>query len=192
MKRAVSLHAFSLSKQLAFTAVFAALCCIGTIVIVVPLPTGYFNAGDVFVLLAGWCLGPLYGSVAAAVGSALADVISGFPVYAPATFFIKGSVAFLAFYICFLFKKVIKKEKLDCISRALSAVISEAAMVLGYFVFEWILYGLGGATGALLGNVLQRVCCGACAILLIAGLYPAKSVQNFFPSLTLSKTGSKN
>lgn len=52
----------SVAKRLAFSAVFAALCCVATVVIVVPLPYGYFNLGDVFVLLAGWCLGPLYGA----------------------------------------------------------------------------------------------------------------------------------
>lgn len=48
----------SAAKRLAFTALFAALCCVGTMFIVIPLPHGYFNAGDVFVLLAGWCMGP--------------------------------------------------------------------------------------------------------------------------------------
>ena len=43
MKTTLRTHAFSLSKQLALTAVFAALCLIGTIVIVVPLPFGFFN-----------------------------------------------------------------------------------------------------------------------------------------------------
>lgn len=56
----------SIAKRLAFSAVFAALCCVATVVIVVPLPYGYFNLGDVFVLLAGWCLGPLYGAAAEA------------------------------------------------------------------------------------------------------------------------------
>ena len=91
MKQAVSLRGFSPAKQIAFTALFASLCCIGTVLIVVPLPaSGYFNAGDIFVLLSAWCLGPLFGSVASAVGSALADIVSGFAIYAPATFLIKG------------------------------------------------------------------------------------------------------
>ena len=53
----------SAAKRLAFTALFAALCCVGTMFIVIPLPHGYFNAGDVFVLLAGWCMGPVFGGV---------------------------------------------------------------------------------------------------------------------------------
>ena len=58
MKKTVALQGFSLSKNIAFTALFAALCAVGTIVLVIPLPYGYFNAGDIFVLLSAWCLLP--------------------------------------------------------------------------------------------------------------------------------------
>ena len=62
----------SAAKRLAFTALFAALCCVGTMFIVIPLPHGYFNAGDVFVLLAGWCMGPVFGGIAAGLHNNLA------------------------------------------------------------------------------------------------------------------------
>lgn len=187
MKKAVTLHAFSLSKRLAFTALFSALCCIGTIVIVVPLPFGYFNAGDIFVLLSAWCLGPLYGSVSAAVGSAIADIISGYAIYAPATFFIKGLDAFVAYTVWFFLKKCIQKESLDFLSRLFSAVLGEGVMVLGYFGYEWILYGLGGATATIFGNVLQSVCGLACATAIVCVLYSVKSVKQLFPALHSKK-----
>ena len=129
---------FPSAKQIVFTALFAALCCIGTLIIAIPLPNGYFNTGDVFVLLSGWCLGPIYGSAAAAIGSALADVISGYSLYAPATHLIKGFNAFIAYTVCLFWKKCIKKESLDILSRAFSAVCGEAIMILGYFLFESI------------------------------------------------------
>ncbi len=185
MKKALTLHAFSLSKRLAFTALFAALCCIGTIVIVVPLPFGYFNAGDIFVLLSAWCLGPLYGSVSAAVGSALADIISGYAIYAPATFFIKGLDAFVAYTVWFFLKKCIQKESLDFLPRLFSAALGEGVMVLGYFGYEWILYGLGGATATIFGNVLQGVCGLACATAIVCILYSVKSVKQLFPALRI-------
>lgn len=76
----------SLAKHLSFTAVLAALCCVSTVFFVVPLPaSGYFNMGDVFVLLSGWLLGPLYGAAAAGLGTMLADVVGGYASYAPAT-----------------------------------------------------------------------------------------------------------
>lgn len=106
------------AKNLAFAAVFAALCFTGTFVIVIPLPYGYFNAGDVFVLLAGWCLGPVYGSVAAAAGSSLADVLSGFALYAPATFVIKGADALVAWAVYRAIRRLISAERLDFLPRA--------------------------------------------------------------------------
>ncbi len=171
------------SKNLAFAALFAALCCVSTLVIAIPLPNGYFNTGDVFVLLSGWCLGPVYGSIAAAIGSALADVISGYTLYALPTFFIKGIDAFIAYMVWAFLKKIINKEKLDFLPRTISAIVGESFMVLGYFLFELALYGFGGATLALLGNLTQGVCAMICAVLIISVLYPIKATKNLFPLL---------
>ena len=99
MRKTVCLRSISPSKRLAFTALFAALCAVSTVVIVIPLPNGFFNTGDVFVLCSGWFLGPLYGPLAAAVGSALADIWCGFVLYAPTTFIIKGMDAFIAYLV---------------------------------------------------------------------------------------------
>ena len=184
MKKTRSLYAFSLSQNLAFTALFAALCCVGTLVITVPLPFGYFNAGDIFVLAAGWCLGPLYGSVAAGVGSALADVIAGYPVYAPATFLIKAADALVAYLVWALLKKAVKKEKWDFLIRVPSAIVGECVMLSGYFLYEWLLYGFAAATGTLIGNTLQGVFCGVGAVLLITALYRVKAVRNLFDKLS--------
>ena len=172
------------AKQIAFAALFAALCCIGTLVITIPLPNGYFNTGDIFVLLSGWCLGPVYGSIAAAIGSALADIISGYSLYAPATFLIKGINAFIAYIVYFFLKRYIQKEKVDILSRAISAICGEAWMILGYFLFEMLLYGIGGASIALLGNLTQGICCAIGALLLIATLRSIKGTKKLFPFLT--------
>lgn len=184
MKNVATLHGVSLSKNIVFTALFAALCCVGTLLIVIPLPNGYFNTGDIFVLLAGWFLGPLYGPIAAATGSALADLFSGFAVYAPATFFIKGIDAFLAWLVWSALKKLVKKQPLDFIPRIAGAVAGEALMVFGYFLFESAFYG-SFATGAvaLLGNTLQGVCCGVGAVALVLALSAVKPVKRLFPTL---------
>ena len=81
------------------TAVIAALTALtaaATLFIRVPIPAtnGYFNIGDVFIILAGLWLGPTAGFIAGAVGSSIADAI-GFPIYIPATFVIKGFEGFI-------------------------------------------------------------------------------------------------
>lgn len=187
MNKHALLKGLSLSKQISFTALFAALCCVSTLIITIPLPTsGYFNTGDVFTLLSAWFLGPLFGSIAAGLGGALADTFSGFILYAPATLFIKALDAFVAYLVWAFFKKIIKKEALDGCARAISAIVGECVMVLGYFLFECILYGVIGASANVIGNLLQGVCCLVLATALCSALYPVKPVRKFFPFLTYS------
>lgn len=183
MKKTCTLYAYSQSKKLAFAALFSTLCCVGTVVVAIPLPNGYFNVGDVFVLLSGWILGPFYGSVAAAVGSSLADVVSGYAIYAPATAVIKGGSALIAYMLCLFFKTLIKKERFDFLPRLFSALFAEAFMALGYLLFETCLYGWGGALLALTGNLLQGVCCLGIATAIFSALYFSRRAKKFLLNL---------
>ena len=64
------------TRKIVMTAMFAALCCVATMIIKIPSPLkGYLNLGDCIVLLSGFMLSPLYGFLAAGIGSALADAI---------------------------------------------------------------------------------------------------------------------
>ena len=55
---------------------FAALSCAATMVIQIPIATGYLNFGDSLCLLAGWILGPWDGFAAAGLGRALAALLA--------------------------------------------------------------------------------------------------------------------
>ena len=63
-------------RKLVLSAMFAALSYAATMVIQIPIATGYLNFGDGLCLLAGWILGPWYGFAAAGLGSALADLLA--------------------------------------------------------------------------------------------------------------------
>lgn len=121
--------------------------------------------GDCAVLLSGYILSPAYGFLAAGLGSALADLLSGYAVYVPATFVIKGTMA-LIFYVAFnFFKRKIK----NIAATVLSGIFAEVFMVLGYFLFEGILYGflvsavnipanfIQGVAGLILGMLLIKM-----------------------------------
>ena len=125
-------------KKLTLAGALAALATVFTLLIQIPSPTkGYINLGDTVVNLAGWVLGPLYGGAAAGIGSALADLISGYTVYAPATLIIKAAMAVAAFYV---YNRAAKTWK-TLPARIASAIVSEAIMVIGYAVFAGFLYG---------------------------------------------------
>lgn len=153
-------------RKLVTSAMLAALVCVATMLIKVPSPLhGYMNLGDCVVLLCGFTLSPFYAFLAAGVGSALADVFSGYILYAPATFAIKGAVALCALGVLRLFGK----NKAGIAPHVVSSVIAECVMIFGYFVFEGVLYGFAaslvnipanavqGAFGVVLGVVLERV-----------------------------------
>lgn len=132
----------------------AALACVATMIIKIPSPLkGYINLGDCIVLLSGWILPPGYGFLAAGIGSALADIFSGYAVYAPATFAIKGLMAVIAYPV---FKFFSKKTK-DFPARVISGTLAEAAMILGYFLFEGFMYGFSPSLVNIPANAAQGV-----------------------------------
>ena len=156
----------SKTKRIVITALMAAMVCVATMIIKIPSPMkGYLNIGDCIVLLCGWLLAPGYGFVAAGLGSALADMFSGYLIYAPATFLIKGSMALIAF-ACF---KLMNKRIGRLPSQIIGAVLAEIVMALGYYVFEGFMYGfipsavnipanaVQGAAGLILGIILVKV-----------------------------------
>ncbi len=144
----------NVTQKIVIAAMLAALVCIATMMIRIPSPLkGYLNLGDGVVLLAGWMLSPLYGFLAAGVGSALADLFSGYVVYAPATFVIKGLMAIAAHYGFQLFRNMIGSHP----SRIAAGIVAELIMVFGYFVFEGFLYGFGPSVVNIPANGVQGI-----------------------------------
>lgn len=154
------------TKKIVMAAMLAALCCVATMIIKIPSPLkGYLNLGDCVVLLSGFMLSPFYGFLAAGIGSALADIFSGYVVYAPATFVIKGLMAIIAY---FGFKYLNKKIGITP-ARIVSGAVAEIVMILGYFVFEGFMYGfipsavnipangVQGVAGLILGVILTKI-----------------------------------
>ena len=93
------MHALWRKSQLvAVSALFGALTLLFTVVLTVYIPEtrGYFNLGEAGVYLTAMVLPPSWAALAAGLGSALADVILGYYVYAPATLVIKAGEAFVA------------------------------------------------------------------------------------------------
>lgn len=157
--------------KLCFSGMFAALICVATILIRIPAPVGggYLNLGDCFILIAAWTVGPYYGFAAGAVGSALADILAGAPIYAPGTFVIKGLIAFTA---ALIFRALSKKSvKMRVPGLIIGAVSGEIVMIMGYFLYDALILGFGfaptllnmplnlvqGALGAVIGVALMPI-----------------------------------
>lgn len=156
----------STTKKMVISALLAALCCVATMIIKIPSPLkGYLNLGDCIVLLTGFFLPPFYGFLAGGLGSALADILSGYVSYAPATFIIKGIMTLIAHFGL----KFLQKHLSGTPSRIISGAVAEVEMILGYFLFEGFMYGfvpslvnipanaIQGVAGLVLGTILSNI-----------------------------------
>ncbi len=154
------------TKKLIMSALLAALTCVATMILRIPSPLGgYINLGDGIVLLCGWLLSPVYGFLAAGIGSGLADVLSGYMLYAPVTFLIKGCMALIAY---FLTKRLCRHTR-PLTARLVSGITAEVVMVGGYLAFESCIYkfvpslvnvppnAIQGLAGLIIGLLLVQI-----------------------------------
>ena len=140
--------------KIAFVALTVVVALI-TLFIRIPLPSrGYFNLGDVAVVFSGLVLGSLsnkrnfwWGAGAGGIGSALADVIGGFGMFAPITLMAKG----LEGGFCAL------ASSRHNVSHWVFLLLGGACMVATYFIAEALMpnIGLQGAVSELIPNLIQ-------------------------------------
>ena len=122
-------------KQIVMTALFAALACVATMSIRIPTPGtgGYIHPGDAIVILSGVILGPVWGLLAAGIGSAMADLLGGYFIYVPITFAVKGLIAFIAGMI---YHKLGKTSKTQYTAVILGGITDIILVAGGYFLCE--------------------------------------------------------
>ena len=155
-------------RSLVYHSMLTAVIAMLTLFASVPLPVGnggaYLNAGDAAVYASAYILGPWGGAAVAGVGSALADILHGSPVYVPATLVIKAAMAF----ICgMLLKKL----------RRIPPVIAGLVMPAGYFAFELVVLDMSAALFGLWTNAIQYAFGAAAGMLLFHAFEKAGIVK---------------
>ena len=151
-----------------------ALACLTTLFVRIPLPSrGYFNVGDVAVVFGGLLLGFMnprqgiwWALGACGLGSALADILGGFAVFAPLTFAAKGAEGALAALAA----------SRGGTAQYILLGLGGLAMIGVYFIGETLMpnIGLQGAVAEIPANVIQAV---------------GGAVGGFFAAKALRKTG---
>jgi uncharacterized repeat protein (TIGR04002 family) len=139
-------------KILCLSGIFTALVFVFTAFLHIPSHTGYTHVGDAFIYLAA-CLLPLpYALFVGAVGAMLADLLTGFALWAPASILIKG-VAVLFF--C-------RKGKIFRLRNNLALIPASGLCIGGYYLYEGLITGnfvaaAAGIPGYLTQSVLSSL-----------------------------------
>jgi uncharacterized membrane protein len=131
--------------------VFAAAIAALTLFFRIPMPAtgGYLNLGDILIIFAGLRLGPSVGAGAGALGSVAADLIGGYAAFVPITLLAKGLEGWLP--------GVVAHRSTSAGRTLLGASLGAVAMVVGYFVGQSLMPGIGKeiAIAGLPGDVIQ-------------------------------------
>ena len=134
------------AKQIAYGALAAALIMVATAVIKVPGPiAGYYHLGDGVLFVMAMLMGASTGALSAGVGSALADLMAGYGMYAPVTFVIKACMGYIAG----------RFANGSILRRILVFTLCELIMVAGYFAFEVVIIGFAAAGADVVLNMIQ-------------------------------------
>ena len=140
------------TRELAASAIMAALVCVATMLIQFPIPAtqGFFNVGDAMVMVAALTFGPVVGAIAGGLGSSLADFLGGWYVWVPFTLIIKGVEGLLA-------GSVLKMgdENPGTLRTVIAWLVGGLEMVTGYFLVQVYMYGFSAALVEVPFNFVQ-------------------------------------
>lgn len=122
--------------QMVYVALMIAATCAATMSIRIPTLTGgYVHPGDSMVFLAAVILGRKNGMIAAAFGMVLADIFSGYMIWAPFTLIIKGIMAYIAASIAYRYNYNGNSTK----NNIIAFFISGTWMIAAYYLVSVII-----------------------------------------------------
>jgi len=137
------------TRTLTYSAMAIALVAIATMSLQIPIPQtrGYINLGDTLIFVFALLWGARVGALAGGLGSALADLLTGYAHWAPFTLVIKGLEGFLV--------GTLARRESTLVKRILFLSLAGLEMVGGYFLAGSLLYGPGVAIVEIPGNLVQ-------------------------------------
>lgn len=138
-------------RIIVLSAVFAAIIFVATAYLprlpILGGAGGYVHVGDTFIYLAASVLPLPYAMVAGAIGGALADALTGYVVWAPATFIIKALMA-LPFHST--------GTKIASPRNIIASAVSGLVCTAGYYIYEALLItSFAVAAASLPFNLIQ-------------------------------------
>ena len=169
-------------KDLCETALFVAIVFIGVFIIKFPGPFGYAHIGDSMIFLSVLMLGGKRGAVAGGVGAALADIVSGYAVWAVPTLICKAAMALVM-------GALIKHHVFGLKGRVcwiVAAVAGGVTQGIGYIIFWYFMFGKAAAIAAISGLAFQMVA-GIIIAFVIAEALQKTSLKKYFIYTTNGK-----
>lgn len=158
--------------KVAMVAVLTAVVVVFTLVVRVPTAKGYLNLCDVAICFIAFTFGPWSAFIAAGLGTALADLISGYAQWAPISFVVHGGEGLLIALIV----KQKGNEAVSLARKLLAGLVCIATVSLGYFALSALFIStVSVAAAEIPGNIAQS------GVGFVLGLGVSTAVKKAYP-----------
>lgn len=155
--------------RIAVLAVSTALVTVFTLVVRVPLGTGYLNLCDVAISFVAYTFGPVTALVAGGLGPAIADLSGGYAQWAAVSLVVHGLEGL---FMALVLKHVASRN----LAKALAAIICIVIVPVGYYLLSGaFLTGFEASLADIPGNLLQSTA-GA-----VFGLVLSEAIVKAYP-----------
>jgi len=165
--------------RIALVAVLTAVVVVFTSIVRVPTPVvkGYISLCDVVICFSAYLFGPWAAAISGGLGTAFADLLGGYAVWAPFSLVIHGLQGLLMGLIAYPRKKI-KTEVLSEASLMRMLVAGLAGIVVmvgGYYLVGGVFYGFEPALVEIPLNLIQS------SVGVILGIVVSKTVSKAYP-----------
>ncbi|MFA6688200.1 MAG: ECF transporter S component [Sphaerochaetaceae bacterium] len=163
--------------RLALVAILTAVTVVFTMIVRIPTTKGYINLGDVAICFTAFTFGPWSAFIAGGLGTALADLISGYAQWAPISFIVHGVEALV---IALLVRSRAGRDSAEAVvplwRKILAGIAGMAIVAGGYFVGGGALIsGFSVAAVEIPANLAQS------GIGVVLGLAVSQAVRRAYP-----------
>ncbi|HKL59125.1 MAG TPA: ECF transporter S component [Sphaerochaeta sp.] len=161
--------------KVAVVAVLTAVVVVFTMIVRIPTAKGYLNLCDVAICFVAFTFGPWSAFIAAGLGTALADLFSGYAQWAPISFVVHGLEGLLVALI------VRQKSSVTIPfgTKLLAGVVCMVTVSFGYFALSAIfISGASVAAAEIPWNLVQS------GVGVVLGLALAAGVKRAYPPVS--------
>ena len=162
------------TKLIVLNGLMIAFVCVATMVIQIPVPMteGYVNIGDSIIFVTSIVFGPIPGMVAGGIGSALADILTGYSHWAIFTLIIKGLEGYIVGFIV--------RKNTNLVKNIIATLLGVIVIVCGYLLAGGFLQGsLIVSLGSVPSNIIQGIMSMIIGIPLASYLLTIKYIKSF-------------
>lgn len=135
------------TRNIALYAMFTALVFLATYILKIPTFNGYAHLGDAVIMAVSVAYSRRAGMLCGAFGTALADVVGGFFIWAPFSFVIHGVQGYIT--------GLIAGRKSAKLRKVAAMAVGSIIMLVLYQIITLEMYGWAGFLTGLYGNIAQ-------------------------------------